>query len=952
MNVSFKWARNMALLALSILLFVSCGKDAQTEEPKTPTEAVPPTEVQSEAMELLPGAIIINEVMPIGEENQSAWAEFTNVESVPVPIAGALLSDEDGNSYIFPSEAPMIQPDAFFVVFFDGEDDFEVDGESISFHTDSGMVSPFDETGDQLALYANQDPSSLVDFMAWGSAPEGDDAAAVDAGLWLEGAFTNAERGGEITGASQEGESIGLFPEKPAGFVDSWVVYSDSETTPGEENGVPTTDVMLPSTGAVLLNQDFRLTWYNVPFAVQYQLQIDDDSDFGSPEVDLLLDEPYYDTAPSDGTYFWRTKASTEDGLESPFSPTAEFTVATLEPLTLPEDPIEGVSLFPVQVTQSQSVSTWNITYSPVKAPVTQASFWEVDYLNTLAPILQRKDTDLICWDGDDETGARKPWDGPHADTPGNHSRHGRNYCARASIAMINHYYGGDLTQDRITYQHFGQDNWPLGDLGHDKPLPIVAGRNLLSWSLNNAAVNLTMGKPTFEQIQAWTNERRAVMAGIPGHAIVLRGWAIYNSDAGAYPQGTRFVIYNDPWDGRMLVQAYDTMPITNTRAPGGAPSGRMEESSVAEDPDEDNIMTFDENKRFKTDPEIPDTDQDCVPDQLDMHSFIYNPHGTYNGRQSDVDSDGIQKHLDPDNDNGGVIDGDEDGNWDGHLDAGETNNFDPADDPSAPRTCKPPVTPEPTATSGTMPPTPEEPIDEMVIGVVLTILYDDSGHGPFISMPDYLLLVINFMNGTIQGPFPWVDVSGTVDGQGNFMAQGRGTVAGYSNILATFEGQYSGEGFVGEYTMGADGGLPGGLPITYYVEGQPPEPEAEATPVPETVDAQGFYDDFNRAFWEQDTSALIDLLHPSVIDLYGREACQAYLQTVVETIIDVEFIGVVEFGKWVWEIDGLTIPVDDVYTLNINVVAQGQVNERESHVGLRDDGTLGWFTDCGDPLE
>jgi hypothetical protein len=84
---------------------------------------------------------------------------------------------------------------------------------------------------------------------------------------------------------------------------------------------------------------------------------------------------------------------------------------------------------------------------------------------------------------------------------------------------MINHYYGGDLTQDRITYQHFGQDNWPVGDLGHDKPLTIAAGRNLLSWSLNNAGVNLTMGKPTFEQIQTWTKERRAVMAGVPGHA-------------------------------------------------------------------------------------------------------------------------------------------------------------------------------------------------------------------------------------------------------------------------------------------------------------------------------------------------------------------------------------------------------------------------------------------------
>jgi hypothetical protein len=527
---------------------------------------------------------------------------------------------------------------------------------------------------------------------------------------------------------------------------------------------------------------------------------------------------------------------------------------------------------------------------------------------------------------------------------------------------MINHYYGGDLSQDRLSYHHFGRDNWPLGDLGHDKPLPIAAGRDLLSWSLNNATVTLTMGKPTFEQLQTWTKERRAVMASIPGHAIALRGWAIYNGTGGAYPQGTRFVIYNDPWDGRMRVQEYDTMQITNTRAPSGTPSGRMQESSVGEDPDDDDIMTFDETNRFKTIPTNPDTDQDCVPDQLDMHSFIYNPHGTYSGRQSDVDRDGIQKHLDPDNDNGWVIDGDEDGNWNGHLDPNETNNFDRADDPRAPRTCRPPATPEPTATSVTIPPATEEPIDEVLIGVVATILFDEGGHGPFIDLPTFIQILINFANGTITGPFPWVAVSGTFDGDGIVTAQGRGTVAGFSNILVTLEGQYSGDGFAGEYTMGADGGLPGGSPITYYIEGQSVEPEVEptptttieatSTPTVESPDFDGFYNAFNRAFEDQNTSTLIDLLHPAVIDLYGGEACQTYLGTVIETLLEVQVVSVTGFGTWGWEIDGLVIPVEGVYTLDINVIAQGQVTERESHVGLRDDGALGWFTDCGEPLE
>lgn len=955
MNPRINWLRNLALFVFGMVLLVSCG-GGKTEEMPSPTDEVVPTEEPMEAFELLPGTVTINEVMPVSDGEGSAWAEFTNLDSVPVPIAGAVLSDEDGNRYTFPADVPMIEPGMFFVVFFDGTDEYEVDVEPFSFHSDSGMVDPFDPAGDQLALYSNPelDSDSLVDFVAWGSPPDGEDATAVEAGLWLEGGFTNSERGGVISGSSQPGESIGIFPGRPPRVLDSWVVYASGETSPGVGNGVPTTEVMLPNTGALLLNQDFRLAWYNVPFAQQYQLQIDDDSEFGSPEVDLTLDEPYFTSAPADGIYFWRTKAILEDGSESPYSPTQEFTVVTVEPLELPEEPVEGAGVFPVQVAQSYAGNTWNIAYSPVR----QTSFWEVDYLNTLPPFLQRKDSNLLCWDGDKELGAREPWDGPHADTPGNHSRHGRNYCARASIAMINHYYGGDLTQDRITYHHFGRDNWPVGDLGHDKPLTIAAGKDLLSWSLNNAGVNLTMGKPTFEQIQTWTRERRGVMSGIPGHAIALRGWAIYNGPgADGIPTGTKFVIYNDPWDGRMHVQAYDSMQITNTRVVSGTPSGRKQESSVGEDPDGDEIMTFDETNRFGTDPNKADTDDDCIPDQLDMHSFLYTTHDSYTPSVADKDNDGLRKHLDPDNDNGGVIDGDEDGNWNGHLDANETNNFDPADDARAPRTCRPPVTPEPTPTSVTIPPATSTPVDEVLIGVGVTIIYDDGGHGPFISMPTYIELLISFMNDTIQGPFPWVEVAGTVDPEGGISAEGRGTVAGYSNILATFEGEYSEEGLVGEYTLGAGGGLPGGLPITYYIEGQPPEPEAEATPIPEVEptstpeDFQGFYDDFNQAFLQQDTSGLIDLLHPAVLDLYGAEACQAYLGEVVETLIEVQVVSVTDFGTWDWVIDGQTIPVDDVYSLDINVIAQGQVTPRQSHVGLREDGTLGWFTDCGDPL-
>ena len=74
----------------------------------------------------------------------------------------------------------------------------------------------------------------------------------------------------------------------------------------------------------------------------------------------------------------------------------------------------------------------------------------------------------------------------------------------------------------------------------------------------------------------------------------------------------------------------------------------------------------------------------------------------------------------------------------------------------------------------------------------------------------------------TVEGPFPWVPVSGSLlDNDGTFVARGKGTVAGFPSIAVTLEGRLTPGGIVGDYTMGADGGLPQGEPIIYSVEGR-----------------------------------------------------------------------------------------------------------------------------------
>ena len=76
---------------------------------------------------------------------------------------------------------------------------------------------------------------------------------------------------------------------------------------------------------------------------------------------------------------------------------------------------------------------------------------------------------------------------------------------------------------------------------------------------------------------------------------------------------------------------------------------------------------------RFRTSPTNPSTDFDCVLDQDDMVGILYHPVNVYLPAHPDINYDGKYKYLDPDNDNGSAIDGDEDVNWNGHIDLGET---------------------------------------------------------------------------------------------------------------------------------------------------------------------------------------------------------------------------------------------------------------------------------------
>jgi hypothetical protein len=238
----------------------------------------------------------------------------------------------------------------------------------------------------------------------------------------------------------------------------------------------------------------------------------------------------------------------------------------------------------------------------------------------------------------------------------------------------------------------------------------------------------------------------------------------------------------------------------------------------------------------------------------------------------------------------------------------------------------------------------------EQTFMCVTTVDQDPAGHQPFVEMPEEnLLLEVREGSLIIEGPHPWVNVQGELNEDGSFSANGKGDVAGFSDIAVGFEGTVSMQHLEGKYSMGAEGGLPSGQPITYVVQGRP---EVDTTAGGSEEDVVEFFEDFNQVQQAGDAEGMLAMLHPAVLAMYGQQACQAYLESVVNPSVEIEVLGVNAFGFWLWEIDGSRTYVEDTYSVDVNVNSEQGVTQQEIHIAVDQDGMLGWFTDCGDPLE
>ena len=626
--------------------------------------------------------VLINEVMFYPSEGNYEWVELKNIGPGSIDISGYTLTDEDDNWYEIPDALPQVPEGAFVVIVFDGFgatlDDYDF-SDNVSFlHSQAGLVDIFEDDSDQVSVYEspnkiflpiiNNGTSSkilslpnpqtnilipfsddIIAFVAWGEPPLDDSNNAESKGLWFNSWFVSLSIGlGVENPIGQKDYSIGLIPYSQQAFLDNWELYQPLTTTQGSENIVPIIAWYYPADGALVDSDTLSIIWNSIDQAKNYHFQMDDTEDFISPIIDVNLSDPsYVSSSPlANGVYYWRVQVTVSD-IVSSWSPVHS---------------IETVSL-------TSLLSDANTTSGVIQIEVLLPITWQ----------LQHKDTNMLCLDGDAEFGSNA-WDSEH----GSRGTHGNMYCARATMAMMASYYGSNLSQDRISYEIFGEGR-PEGDLGHNVGVSAEDIDFIVNWSLGSQ-INRQSGKPSFENIKLWIDDGKPIYSVIPGHARLINGYRVIDAQ--------KWIHLLDPWDREKWV-SYDSDDIifywVGPSGPDGASHHINEEDNdvdgipdTGDDSDGDGIVDFDERYRFNTLFDQSDTDGDAVHDKQDIREYVFENSGNYRHRRPDFDLDGLRKEVDPDNDRPGWLlgsmDGCEDINNNGKFepDLGETNNFDP----------------------------------------------------------------------------------------------------------------------------------------------------------------------------------------------------------------------------------------------------------------------------------
>ena len=453
-----------------------------------------------------------------------------------------------------------------------------------------------------------------LDHVAWGSE---------------QPASVRLSRGG-LAGDLVPGTTIGRIPGSTTRAASDWVAFFPSEATPGAPNPHPGVTMLMPLNGALFSSADIPLTWYTIAGAEAYRVQVSTEETFAAPEIDETVETASFEAVGlAPGEYSWRVQAIAEGGVATESSPVHRFTVDLS------------------QTSASITGQAANLLDVPL--------------------FTQHKDTPMLLMesvlaDGD------HAWDVPHPTyNPGDPADNAN--CALAAIAMVNAWFGGDLSQDRIGF-HI-TEGLMVTRVEHalywGRGTHLVEITRGLTFAIGSAQLTLRSGisKENWDLVTAAIDSKIPLIGGVAllsderqwSHAVVIDGY--FEKD------GQQYVDVNDPSFPRSYAVEFIAVNFQAFWEPDPEIDihARSDEPGIWTDGDGDGMADFDELVRFKSDPAKADTDGDLVGDKEEVRETVFDPTFGYSRgeglrERDDWDGDELHKELDCDADNDGQVDG------------------------------------------------------------------------------------------------------------------------------------------------------------------------------------------------------------------------------------------------------------------------------------------------------
>lgn len=611
-------------------------------------------------------------VQPEISNYRSAWVEISNFDNANSSLQGFTVRDANNHSVELSGELPFgqkliicktntVQCPTADIQIFAADLEFGIEGELVIYNSENHPV----------------------DYLAWGKkGPNASDVAAANADLntndYLPTHFEDFEIGGNYYSI---GDFYRAIVSETQNTVKEWKLFSAKEIEK-EITDIPDPKPLTLSDGSIVTlfeGENMVFSWVAVKNAKKYILTvINNETNEQVAQVTTALTSASVFLQP--GVYKWTVQASQtgdfQTSLEALLAHKDELTQLTIRTRVYSDENVYDLHVDPLAARKDTYLMDlqWGYEFNTMKGGTPHnltAYYDEIHQIQFIDEDEQKVDPE-------------ESW-----------------RCWIVGAVMLNHYYGGDITQDEIKLRVKGDpSNMILHAFPHD-----YGGSGYwddsdealtIALNISKSDLNFQMGRPDESYLIEALSQGRPIYFRQFNHIMVIDAVRL-DEEHGAY----EFRFINTDNSGTYQWRVFENESnIIASWIPANVTHAQNSDPTIITDTDGDGLYDYDELYRFHTDVNEKDTDGDKIDDRTEIvsytlrqHAFVpeYNPADKYyypvvvSETYADVDGDGLRAELDFDSDNGGANDGEEDLNFNGVIDEGETDPYLADDDPATP---------------------------------------------------------------------------------------------------------------------------------------------------------------------------------------------------------------------------------------------------------------------------